>query len=287
MERLDPGLTDYYEVLGVRRDASHDTIHRAYRVLARRLHPDVAAAHGTDANDMAAVNEAWEVLGDEAARHAYDESIGIVRPVFLFPVAPEAPNGFGILGPGYRMWNAPPKIDRSEDPHCVQVSLVAMGDDLSGLDQMEPRQVWRLDLRHTSVDDAALKPLLRFVFLEHLDLANTQVTDDCVGGLAALPKLRVLTLGECAITDAAMARLAAIRTLEELSLFGTQVTNAGLDALAFHPALAILDLRDTDVTEEGVPTLLTIPELHELRLPRHARKARHRIAEVRPDVRVI
>ncbi|MEY2398110.1 MAG: hypothetical protein QOJ00_1284 [Actinomycetota bacterium] len=237
--------------------------------------------------DMAAVNEAWGVLGDDEARHAYDESLGIVRPTFFIPVAPDAPPGFGVLGPGYRMWNAPPKIDRSADPPCVQLALAAMGNDLSGLDQMENRQLWRLDLRRTDVDDDALQAIVRFNCLEHLDLANTRVTDASVPRLATLPKLRVLNLAECTITDAAVAGLAAIPTLEELSLFGTKVTDAGIEALAFHPVLAILDLRDTAVTTDGLPPILTIPELHELRLPHRALKAHRRIAELRPDVRVL
>jgi preprotein translocase subunit Sec63 len=61
----------YYEVLGVRPDARPDEVRDAYRELARRHHPDL----GGDPAHMQAVNEAWKVLGDAAARRAYDHDL--------------------------------------------------------------------------------------------------------------------------------------------------------------------------------------------------------------------
>lgn len=62
---------DYYEVLGVARDASEDDIRKAYRALARKYHPDVNKA--TDAAErFAEITEAYEVLSDAEKRKAYD-----------------------------------------------------------------------------------------------------------------------------------------------------------------------------------------------------------------------
>lgn len=63
-------MTDYYEVLGVARDASQDQIKKAYRKLARELHPDVA---GDGAEDrFKDVTRAYEVLGNPEKRQSYD-----------------------------------------------------------------------------------------------------------------------------------------------------------------------------------------------------------------------
>jgi len=61
---------DYYDVLGVGRDATGDEIKRAFRALARRLHPDVAA--GADSESFHDVVAAYEVLSHPRRRSLYD-----------------------------------------------------------------------------------------------------------------------------------------------------------------------------------------------------------------------
>ena len=62
---------DYYDVLGVSRDASQDDIRRAYRKLAREYHPDLNA--DPDAEDrFKELGEAYEVLSDQEKRGRYD-----------------------------------------------------------------------------------------------------------------------------------------------------------------------------------------------------------------------
>jgi molecular chaperone DnaJ len=62
---------DYYELLGVPRDASHADIKRAFRRLARELHPDVSEAPDAELR-FRAVAEAYEVLSDPERRRTYD-----------------------------------------------------------------------------------------------------------------------------------------------------------------------------------------------------------------------
>ena len=64
--------TDFYAVLGVPPDASAKQITRAYRKLARELHPDTRTGGGTD-DRFKEVAAAYDVLGDEAKRKEYDE----------------------------------------------------------------------------------------------------------------------------------------------------------------------------------------------------------------------
>ena len=63
---------DYYEILGVSKDASAQAIKSAYRKLARKYHPDVNKAPDAQAK-FKDINEAYEVLGDENKRKRYDQ----------------------------------------------------------------------------------------------------------------------------------------------------------------------------------------------------------------------
>ena len=60
---------DYYEVMGVTRDASADDIKRAYRRLARKYHPDVSKEPEAEAR-FKELGEAYEVLKDPEKRAA-------------------------------------------------------------------------------------------------------------------------------------------------------------------------------------------------------------------------
>lgn len=61
--------TNYYDVLGVKKDASADDIKKAFRRLARKHHPDA----GGDEEKFKDVNEAYEVLSDPEKRSQYDQ----------------------------------------------------------------------------------------------------------------------------------------------------------------------------------------------------------------------
>ncbi|MBT8487152.1 MAG: molecular chaperone DnaJ [Phycisphaerales bacterium] len=67
-----PTTRDYYEVLGVARDASPDDIKRSYRRLAMKYHPDRNPDNAEAEASFKECAEAYEVLGDPQKRSAYD-----------------------------------------------------------------------------------------------------------------------------------------------------------------------------------------------------------------------
>ena len=64
---------DYYEVLGVGKDASEAEIKKAYRKLARKYHPDVNKDDPNAADKFKEATEAYEVLSDAQKRAQYDQ----------------------------------------------------------------------------------------------------------------------------------------------------------------------------------------------------------------------
>jgi DnaJ-class molecular chaperone len=63
---------NYYDTLGIKRDASEKDIRQAYRRLARKYHPDVNPSDKAAETTFKAVNEAHEVLSDPENRKKYD-----------------------------------------------------------------------------------------------------------------------------------------------------------------------------------------------------------------------
>jgi molecular chaperone DnaJ len=83
---------DYYGVLGVRRDASQEEIKKAYRRLARELHPDVNPDPQTQER-FKEITQAYEVLSDTEKRQMYDLGAD--------PFAPSGAAGPGGFGAGF------------------------------------------------------------------------------------------------------------------------------------------------------------------------------------------
>jgi DnaJ-class molecular chaperone len=67
------GAKDYYEVLGVKRDAAQEEIKKAYRKLARKFHPDLNPGDKTAEEQFKQLQTAYDVLSDADDRKLYDQ----------------------------------------------------------------------------------------------------------------------------------------------------------------------------------------------------------------------
>lgn len=70
-------VNDYYELLGVGRNATLEQIRKAYRDKVKRFHPDVADDKGKADEHIKLIYQAWEVLSDPDRRRAYNQLLGM------------------------------------------------------------------------------------------------------------------------------------------------------------------------------------------------------------------
>ncbi|KAG1658086.1 Curved DNA-binding protein [Nymphon striatum] len=97
---------DYYDILGLKKDAPQDEIKRAYRKLARKYHPDVSKEKDAETK-FKEVGEAYEVLKDPEKRQAYDQ-LGDNWQAGQdgFQPPPDWEQNFDFGGGGYTQGNA-------------------------------------------------------------------------------------------------------------------------------------------------------------------------------------
>ncbi len=133
---------DYYNILGVRRDATDKEIKQAYRRLARKYHPDVNPGDKSAEAKFKEINEAYEVLSDPEKRKKYDQfgdkwqyadqfqgqpfwDFGKGRTVFEFGdlggIFEDIFRGFGVGRSSYRTTPHPRRGQDVEYP--IEVSL--------------------------------------------------------------------------------------------------------------------------------------------------------------------
>jgi len=114
------GVPDYYEFLQISPSAEPDTIHRVYRFLAARFHPDNQETG--DSERFFLLQEAYEVLSDTARRAAYDATRNVAQPPplstwidFMDHMEGEVNRRLAMLAVLY--------FQRRINPYCPEVSL--------------------------------------------------------------------------------------------------------------------------------------------------------------------
>ena len=70
------GFKDYFKILGISRNATDQEIKSAFRKLARQFHPDLHPHDENAESEFKEINEAYEILSDEAKKKSYEQYLG-------------------------------------------------------------------------------------------------------------------------------------------------------------------------------------------------------------------
>ena len=120
---------DYYEVLGVNKNADAATIKKAYRKLAKKYHPDSNEGNASAAEHFKEVNEAYDVLSDEKKRKLYDQ--------FGHAAFEEGAGNYGNaqgspFGSGFRTFFLSNEDDRQSNKHSAKCRRENLGSGFGG-----------------------------------------------------------------------------------------------------------------------------------------------------------
>ncbi len=125
-------LQDYYRILGVSRDVPERDIKRAYYELARKLHPDKAATPeegAKNANDLAVISQAYNVLKDKKKRAEYDVQLrgraGASAPAAAAPSPAAAPEARASAPAAAQGVQASSDVPDSQVPAARSVDVMA------------------------------------------------------------------------------------------------------------------------------------------------------------------
>ena len=69
------GFKDYFKILGISRNATDQEIKSAFRKLARQFHPDLHPHDQKAESEFKEINEAYEILSDEAKKKSYEQHL--------------------------------------------------------------------------------------------------------------------------------------------------------------------------------------------------------------------
>lgn len=136
---------DYYEVLGVNRSASQEEIKKAFRKLARKVHPDLNPGDKNAEQRFKEINEAYGVLGDEKKRSQYDQ----------FGRSPFE----GAGGPGFDFRNTTGERPDFGGFGDIFSDLFGAGGGTEGFDLRGPDLVMSLELSLEEAFSGVTKPI--------------------------------------------------------------------------------------------------------------------------------
>lgn len=133
--------------------------------------------------------------------------------------------------------------------------------DLSGLKNIPPDLLYKLDLSKLEVPDAQFANIAHLTGLRRLNARGTDLKDsglDCVMGMK---KLIDLNIGETLITSKGLQKLKGLTKLQNLYIDNSNVGDEHIDSICHLPELRRISISHCHITDKGVKALAVLPKL--------------------------